>query len=66
MEELAATIRDLPLHRYPMARCGDCGRARRGPAPREGLLANGWNEVLTPLLRRTEARGGVALMFEPT
>jgi histidinol-phosphate aminotransferase len=67
--ELATTIRDLPLHRYPD------GHMRRLLAelaaasmhPVEGVwAANGSNEVLTELLQAYGGPGRRAAVFEPT
>ena len=69
MEELAATIRDLPLHRYPD------GQMRRLLAelaaasmhPVDGVwAANGSNEVLTQLLQAYGGPGRRAAVLEPT
>jgi len=69
LEELATTIRDLPLHRYPD------GHMRRLLAelaaasmhPVEGVwAANGSNEVLTELLQAYGGPGRRAAVFEPT
>jgi histidinol-phosphate aminotransferase len=69
MEELASTIRDLPLHRYPdghMRRLLD-DLAAASMHPVEGVwAANGSNEVLTQLLQAYGGPGRRALVFEPT
>jgi histidinol-phosphate aminotransferase len=69
MTELASTIRDLPLHRYPD---GHMRRLRAELAtasmhPVEGIwAANGSNEVLTELLQAYGGPGRRAAVFEPT
>jgi histidinol-phosphate aminotransferase len=69
MKELAASVRDLPLHRYPD------GQMRRLLAelaaasmhPVDGVwAANGSNEVLTELLQAYGGPGRRAAVFEPT
>jgi len=69
MKELAASVRDLPLHRYPD------GQMRRLLAelaaasmhPVDGVwAANGSNEVLTQLLQAYGGPGRRAAVFEPT
>src|SRR5436305_2118161 len=69
MAELASTIRDLPLHRYPdghMRRLrGDLAAAAMHPV--DGVwAANGSNEVLTQLLQAYGGPGRRAAVFEPT
>ena len=69
MEELASTIRDLPLNRYPdghMRRLlAEIAAASMHPA--EGVwAANGSNEVLTQLLQAYGGPGRRAAVFEPT
>ena len=67
--ELAATVRDLPLHRYPD---GQMTRLREDLAatvghPFEGTwTANGSNEILIELLHAYGGPGRRALLFEPT
>ncbi|MGZ5293389.1 MAG: histidinol-phosphate transaminase [Actinomycetota bacterium] len=68
-DELARTIRDLPLNRYPD---GQMTRLREDLAthlghPVEGTWpANGSNEVLTELLLAYGGPGRTAAIFEPT
>lgn len=68
-EELAGTIRDVPLNRYPD---GQMTRLREDLAahhdhPVEGTWpANGSNEVLTELLLAYGGPGRSAAIFEPT
>jgi len=68
-DELAETVRHLPLHRYPDARMT---RLREELAaveghPAEGIwAANGSNEILTQLLQAYGGPGRRALVFEPT
>jgi histidinol-phosphate aminotransferase len=68
-EELAQTVRDLPLHRYPDAQAT---RLREDLAAVEGhpvegtWVANGSNEVLTELLQAYGGPGRRAVTFEPT
>ena len=68
-EELARTIADLPLNRYPD---GQMTRLREDLAvhlghPVEGTwTANGSNEVLTELLLAYGGPGRIAAIFEPT
>jgi len=69
MDELAASIHDLPLHRYPdgqMRRLlADLAAATMHPV--EGVwAANGSNEILTELLQAYGGPGRRAAMFEPT
>jgi histidinol-phosphate aminotransferase len=69
MDELASTIRDLSLHRYPdghMRRLLD-ELAAASMHPVEGVwAANGSNEVLTQLLQAYGGPGRRAAVFEPT
>jgi histidinol-phosphate aminotransferase len=69
MDELASTIRDLPLHRYPdghMRRLLD-DLAAASMHPVGGVwAANGSNEVLTELLQAYGGPGRRAAVFEPT
>jgi histidinol-phosphate aminotransferase len=69
MNELAETIRDLPLHRYPdghMRRLLD-DLAAASMHPASGVwVANGSNEVLTQLLQAYGGPGRRAAVFEPT
>jgi histidinol-phosphate aminotransferase len=68
-EELALTIRDLPLNRYPD---GQMKRLREDLAAHVGHTvggtwpANGSNEVLTELLLAYGGPGRTAAIFEPT
>jgi histidinol-phosphate aminotransferase len=68
-EELAAAVRDVPLHRYPDAQMT---RLREELAaitthPVEGIwTANGSNEILTQLLQAYGGPGRRAVVFEPT
>jgi histidinol-phosphate aminotransferase len=69
MDELAAAIHDLPLHRYPdgqMRRLlADLAAASMHPV--EGVwAANGSNEILTELLQAYGGPGRRAAVFEPT
>ncbi len=69
MDELAASIHDLPLHRYPdgqMRRLlADLAAATMHPV--EGVwAANGSNEILTELLQAYGGPGRRAALFEPT
>ncbi len=69
MTELAETIRELPLHRYPdghMRRLlADLSASSMHPA--DGVwAANGSNEVLTQLLQAYGGPGRRAAVFEPT
>ena len=67
--ELAHTVRDLPLHRYPD---GQATRLREQLAALHGhdldgtWAANGSNEVLTQLVQAYGGPGRRALTFEPT
>jgi histidinol-phosphate aminotransferase len=68
-EELAHTVRDLPLHRYPD---GQVRRLREELAAVAGVeagsvwFANGSNEILAGLLSAYGGPGRTALVFEPT
>ncbi|MEP6758142.1 MAG: histidinol-phosphate transaminase [Actinomycetota bacterium] len=68
-EELAAAVRELPLHRYPDAQMTRL-RAELGEStghPVEGIwAANGSNEILTQLLQAYGGPGRAAVTFEPT
>ena len=69
MKELAASVRDLPLNRYPdgqMRRLlADLATASMHPV--DGVwAANGSNEVLTELLQAYGGPGRRAAVFEPT
>ncbi|HEX4941430.1 MAG TPA: histidinol-phosphate transaminase [Actinomycetota bacterium] len=68
-EDLAVTVRDLPLNRYPdgeMRALRDALAARTGH-PADGVWpANGSNEVLTQLLQAYGGPGRSAAVFEPT
>lgn len=67
--ELAAAVREIPLHRYPdgaMTRLREELAAGHGH-PLEGTwTANGSNEVLTQLLLAYGGPGRAAMVFEPT
>jgi histidinol-phosphate aminotransferase len=68
-DELAETVRDLPLHRYPdgqMTRLREDLAARHGHAVDGTWVANGSNEVLTELLQAYGGPGRTAAVFEPT
>jgi histidinol-phosphate aminotransferase len=68
-EDLARTVRDLPLNRYPD---GQMTRLREDLAAHVGhpfdgtWAANGSNEILTELLLAYGGPGRTALVFEPT
>jgi histidinol-phosphate aminotransferase len=68
-DELAQTVRELPLHRYPD---GQMTRLREELAATVGHIldgtwtANGSNEVLVELLHAYGGPGRRALTFEPT
>lgn len=68
-DELAETVRHLPLHRYPdaqMVRLREELAAAEGH-PADGIwAANGSNEILTQLLQAYGGPGRRALVFEPT
>jgi histidinol-phosphate aminotransferase len=68
-EDLAATVRDLALNRYPdgeMRALRDALAARTGH-PADGVWpANGSNEVLAELLQAYGGPGRSAAVFEPT
>ena len=68
-EQLAKTVRDLPLHRYPdpqMRRLRE-DLSEMAMHPVEGIwAANGSNEVLTELLQAYGGHDRRALVFEPT
>jgi histidinol-phosphate aminotransferase len=67
--ELAETVRDLALHRYPDGRLRELREAlsARTGHPAEGIwAANGSNEVLTQLLQAYGGVGRRAALFEPT
>jgi histidinol-phosphate aminotransferase len=68
-DELAAAVRDLPLHRYPDAQMTrlreDLASATGHPV--DGIwAANGSNEILTQLLQAYGGPGRTAVTFEPT
>jgi histidinol-phosphate aminotransferase len=68
-EELATTVRDLPLNRYPdgqMTRLREELAARHGHPVEGTWTANGSNEVLTELLLAYGGPGRTAAIFEPT
>ena len=68
-EELARTVRDLPLHRYPdgqMSRLRDELAEVHGHTRDGTWVANGSNEVLTQLLQAYGGPGRRAVVFEPT
>ena len=68
-EDLARTVRDLPLNRYPD---GQMTRLREDLAAHVGhpfvgtWAANGSNEILTELLLAYGGPGRTAVVFEPT
>jgi histidinol-phosphate aminotransferase len=67
--ELAHTVRDLPLHRYPdgqMSRLRDELAQVHGHTPDGTWVANGSNEILTQLLQAYGGPGRSAAVFEPT
>jgi histidinol-phosphate aminotransferase len=69
LTDLAAAIRDLPLHRYPDASMQrllhDLATAAMHPVA--GVwAANGSNEIITQLLQAYGGPGRRALVFEPT
>jgi histidinol-phosphate aminotransferase len=68
-EDLARTVRDLPLNRYPdgqMTRLREDLAAHVGH-PLDGTwAANGSNEILTELLLAYGGPGRTAVVFEPT
>jgi histidinol-phosphate aminotransferase len=69
LTELAATIRDLPLHRYPDGQMRRLLADLAGTAmhPVSGVwAANGSNEILTQLLLAYGGPGRRAAVFEPT
>jgi histidinol-phosphate aminotransferase len=67
--DLAETVRELPLHRYPdgqLRALREALSARTGH-PFDGIWpANGSNEVLTQLLQAYGGTGRRAALFEPT
>ena len=68
-EELASTIRDLPMNRYPDAQMTRLREelAAHHDHPVEGTwTANGSNEILTELLLAYGGPGRAAAIFEPT
>jgi histidinol-phosphate aminotransferase len=68
-EQLAAAVRDLPLHRYPdaqMTRLREELAATTGHTPAGTWAANGSNEILTELLLAYGGPGRRAVTFEPT
>jgi histidinol-phosphate aminotransferase len=69
LEDLARSVREIPLNRYPdpqitrlrQAIASHCGH------PVEGTwVANGSNEIITQLLQAYGGHGRTALTFEPT
>ena len=69
LTELAAAVRELPLHRYPDAAMRRLLRELAASAmhPVEGVwAANGSNEILTQLLLAYGGPGRRAAVFEPT
>jgi histidinol-phosphate aminotransferase len=69
MDELAAAIHDLPLHRYPDGQMRRllADHAAASMHPVEGVwAANGSNEILTELLQAYGGPGRRAAVFEPT
>ena len=68
-EELARTIADLPLNRYPdgqMTRLREDLAVHLGHPVAGTWTANGSNEVLTELLLAYGGPGRIAAIFEPT
>jgi histidinol-phosphate aminotransferase len=68
-QELARTIADLPLHRYPdgrMTRLREDLAAYHAHTPDGTWAANGSNEVLSQLLLAYGGPGRTAAIFEPT
>jgi len=69
LTELAAAVRDLPLHRYPDGHMRRLLRELSTSAmhPVDGVwAANGSNEILTQLLQAYGGPGRRAAVFEPT
>jgi len=69
LNELAAAVRELPLHRYPDGNMRRLLRELAATAmhPLEGVwAANGSNEILTQLLLAYGGPGRRAVVFEPT
>ena len=69
LNELAAAVRELPLHRYPDGNMRRLLRELAATAmhPLEGVwAANGSNEILTQLLQAYGGPGRRAVVFEPT
>lgn len=67
--ELAAAVRELPLHRYPdgaMTRLREELAAGHGHTVEGTWTANGSNEALTQLLLAYGGPGRTAIVFEPT
>ncbi|HVF06956.1 MAG TPA: histidinol-phosphate transaminase [Actinomycetota bacterium] len=67
--DLAAAVRELPLHRYPdglMTRLREELAAGHGHPVEGTWTANGSNEVLTQLLLAYGGPGRTAVVFEPT
>ena len=68
-EDLARTVRDLPLNRYPDAQMTRLREDLAGHVghPFDGTwAANGSNEILTELLLAYGGPGRTAVVFEPT
>jgi len=68
-DELAETVRDLPLNRYPDGRMTALrsALADRNDHPLDGIwTANGSNEILIQLLLAYGGPGRTAALFEPT
>jgi histidinol-phosphate aminotransferase len=68
-DDLAAAVRDLPLHRYPdgrMLALREALAARTGHGVDGVWTANGSNEILTQLLLAYGGAGRRAAVFEPT
>lgn len=68
-DELAAAVRDLPLHRYPdgqMRRLREDLAAVHGHAPEGTWAANGSNEILLQLLQAYGGPGRRVVILEPT
>ena len=69
LNELAAAVRELPLHRYPDGNMRRLLRELAATAmhPLEGVwAANGSNEILTQMLQAYGGPGRRAVVFEPT
>jgi histidinol-phosphate aminotransferase len=68
-DDLAASVRELPLHRYPdgqMIALREALSAGTGHGVEGVWTANGSNEILTQLLQAYGGAGRRAALFEPT